>query len=62
MTKDDQLAVIHGGFNGELPHINPEDETIYIYNLTLEEARAHFRKTNVYKDFLETVPKDTAEV
>lgn len=51
MTKDDQLAVIHGGFDGEMPPIPDQSETVYIYDLTLEEARAHFAKTENYQRF-----------
>lgn len=38
VTKDDQLAVIHGGFDGEMPPLigDPDDkEPTYVYNLTL---------------------------
>lgn len=56
ITKDDQLAVIHGGFDGEMPLKigQSEDSTpIYVYNLTLQEARDHFSQTKVYKDSFE---------
>ena len=38
ITSDGQLAVIHGGFNGEMPSVQGT-QTHYIYELTLEEAR-----------------------
>lgn len=44
--------MIHGGTNGEMPSISPEDETIYVYDLTLQEARDHFEQTKNYKDHL----------
>ena len=52
MTKDGELAVIHGGFDGELPKINRGDDTkdIYIYDLTLAECRDYFKKTFVFKE------------
>ena len=42
--------MIHGGKDGEMPKISPEDETIYVYDLTLQEARDHFCQTANYKD------------
>jgi len=48
ITKDNEIAVIHGGFDGEMPPVigKPEDTpAIFIYDLTLAEARNHFAKT-----------------
>ena len=47
ITKDNELAVIHGGYDGEMPpKIGEEDAPkTYIYNLTLLEAQNHLYDT-----------------
>lgn len=53
ITTDNQLAVFHGGYDGEMPLIIGQPEgtaPLYIYNMTLAEARDHFSKTQVFLD------------
>lgn len=45
LTSDDQLVVIHGGYNGEFPHPveelddNVQKEPLYIFDHTYEELQ-----------------------
>ena len=52
LTKDNEIAVIHGGTEGNMPsHVGTEDTNpLFIYELTLEEARKEFAKSGDYKD------------
>ena len=53
LTADDQLVIMHGGDNGELPkQPNQESsETKYIFDCTFAEIQENHRKTHY---FLET--------
>ena len=55
LTKDNELAVIHGGEQGEMPLLvgeAPDAERVNIFDLTLAEAREHFSQTQHYLDTL----------
>mmetsp|Transcript_15525 Transcript_15525/g.26246 ORF Transcript_15525/g.26246 Transcript_15525/m.26246 type:complete len:190 (+) Transcript_15525:62-631(+) len=55
ITLDNQIVVFHGGCDGQMPLklSVPEEEQqtpVFIYDLTLEEARAHFRDSHYFVD------------
>ena len=55
ITTDDQIVVVHGSFDGALPkRITDSDDAPQrmIYDLTYDEAKAHFAQTQQYADSL----------
>lgn len=60
LTKDEQLVIIHGGDNGELPQAlgDEEQKPKYIFDYTLSELQEHHQRT---KYFLEAPSKRDAK-
>ena len=52
VTKDREIAVVHGGRSGELPKLKEDDADVYCQDLTLQQVRSHFEKTKEYADSL----------
>ena len=50
LTKDEQLVIIHGGDDGELPLALDDKEagTKYIFDYTLAELQEHHQRTKYY--------------
>ena len=56
ITTDNQIVVIHGGTDGQMPLKlgEPADtERKLIYEMTYEEVLEHFKETNYFIDGLE---------
>ena len=71
LTRDKQLAVLHGSNDGQLPNITSQEEQAHdellnegplISDLTLAEVRAHFAQTQQMADRLALVGEENAEM
>ena len=61
ITKDHQLAVVHGGLDGELPLRSEDEPHQLIYEMTLEQARKHFAETPCYKQSISHLSQDSVD-
>ena len=60
ITQDNELAVIHGGYDGQMPLKIGEPantEPTMIFDLTLAEARNHFSQTPEYLRSFDFTPE-----
>jgi len=49
---------MHGGLDAEMPKIHEDDETKYIFDMTLQEIREHLAQTPYYKKSMKDVQKE----